>query len=112
VDVRDLRAPVHFDEDGPRHTPLFETERLWSELVCLERNQGFGPISDPDSDGLVLVITGDVVVQVGRGRKRRGQWEAALVPAGSQLTVTNATADPAVVLVVAAPPPPKRAVTE
>jgi hypothetical protein len=112
VDVRDLRALVHFDEDGPRHTPLFETERLWSELVCLERNQGFGPISDPDSDGLVLVITGDVVVQVGRGRKRRGQWEAALVPAGSQLTVTNATADPAVVLVVAAPPPPKRAVTE
>jgi hypothetical protein len=112
VDARDLRTLVHFDEDGPRHSLLFETGRLWSEVVCLGRNQGFGPISDPDSDGLVLVVTGSVVVQVDRGRKRRGQWEAALAPAGSQLTVTNATGDPAVVLLVAAPPPPKRAVTE
>jgi hypothetical protein len=112
VDARDLRALVRFDEDGPRHSPLFETDRLWSEVVCLDRNQGFGPISDPDSDALVLVVTGNVVVQVGRGRKRRGQWEAALVPAGSELAITNATADPAVVLIVAAPPPPARAVTE
>jgi len=34
------------------------------------------------------------------------------VPAGSELTVTNATEDPAVVLLVASPPPPKRAVSE
>jgi hypothetical protein len=52
------------------------------------------------------------VVQVNRGRKRLEQWEITLVPAGSELTVTNAAEDPAVVLLVASPPPPKRAVSE
>lgn len=112
MEARDLRELVRFDEDGPSHATLFETDRLWSEVVCLDRNQGVGPIADPDSDALVLVVTGQVVVQVDRGRKRREQWETALVPAGSELTITNATGEPAVVLLVAAPPPPKRAVSE
>jgi glyoxylate utilization-related uncharacterized protein len=112
VDARDLRDLVRFDEDGPHHEPLFESEHLWSEVVCLERNQALGTISDRDSDALVLVVSGRVVVQVERRRKRLEQWETALVPAGAELTVTNATGDPAVVMLVAAPPPPKRAVTE
>ena len=102
---------MRFDEGGPSHAALFETDRLWSEVVCLDRNQGLGPIADPDSDALVLVVTGQVVVQIDRGRKRREQWETALVPAGSELTITNATGEPAVVLLVAAPPPPERAVS-
>jgi glyoxylate utilization-related uncharacterized protein len=112
VDARDLRDLVRFGEDGPRHEPLFESEHLWSELVCLETNQAVGTISDPDSDALALIVTGRVVVQVDRRRKRLGQWEAAFVPAGAELTITNATGEPAVVLLVAAPPPPERAVTE
>jgi quercetin dioxygenase-like cupin family protein len=112
MEARDLRDLVHFDQDGPRHEALFETERLWSEIVCLDHGQALGPISDRESDAIVLVVTGKVVVQVDRGRKRREQWETALVPAGSELTLTNATDDPAVVLLVAAPPPPKRTITE
>ena len=112
VDARDLRDLVRFDEDGPHHEELFETEHLWSEVVCLERNQALGTIGDRDSDALVLVVTGRVVVQVDRRRKRLEQWGTTLVPAGSELTVTNATEDPAVVLLVASPPPPKRAVSE
>jgi hypothetical protein len=108
VDARDLRDLVDFDERGPRHATLFETARLWSEVVCLDRNQALGPIADRDSDALVLVVTGKVVVQVDRGRKRREQWETALVPAGAELSITNATGEPAVVLIVAAPPPPTR----
>jgi hypothetical protein len=86
VEDRDLRDLVRFDEGGPVHVPLFETGRLWSEVVCLEPNQSVGPISDGDSDAIVLVMTGKVVVQVDRTRKRREQWESA--------------------------PPPRRAVTE
>lgn len=112
MEARDLRELVHFDEDGPRHEALFETERLWSEIVCLNESQALGPISDRDSDAIVLVVSGKVIVQVDRGRKRREQWETALVPAGSELTLTNATGEPAVVLLVVAPPPPKRTVSE
>jgi quercetin dioxygenase-like cupin family protein len=108
MDTRDLRDLVHFDEDGPRHEPLFESEHLWSEVLCLEKNQSMGPIADPSSDAIALVVSGRVVVQVDRGRKRREQWEVTLVPAGAALTITNATGEPAVVLLVAAPPPPKR----
>ena len=108
MDTRDLRDLVHFDEHGPRHEPLFESEHLWSEVVCLDRNQAVGPIGDTSSDAIAVVVVGRVVVQVDRARKRREQWEATLVPAGTSLTITNATGEPAVVLLVAAPPPPKR----
>ena len=112
VDVRDLRDLVRFDEDGPRHEELFESEHLWSEVVCLDRNQALGTIADRDSDAIVLVVSGRVVVQVDRRRKRLEQWGTSLVPAGSELTITNATGDPAVVLLVAAPPPTRRPFTE
>jgi glyoxylate utilization-related uncharacterized protein len=111
MDAKDLRDLVRFDENGPRHEPLYETERLWSELVCLDRNDALGPISDAESDALVLVITGKVVVQVDRSRKRREQWETALVPAGSELSISNASGDPAVVLIVASPPPRRSTAT-
>jgi hypothetical protein len=111
MDAKDLRDLVRFDEDGPRHEALYETERLWSEIVCLDRNQALGPISDAGSDALVLVVSGKVVVQVDRSRKRREQWETALVPASSELSISNASGDPAVVLIVAAPPPARPAAT-
>ena len=112
MDARDLRDLVRFDEDGPHHEDLFESDHLWSEVVCLDRNQRIGTIQDADSDALVVVVTGRVVAQVNRGRKRLEQWETALVPAGSELTITNATEDPSVVLLVVAPPPVRRAVGE
>jgi hypothetical protein len=112
MEARDLRDLVQFEEEGPVHETLFETARLWSEVVCLDLNQALGPISDFDSDAVVLVVTGKVVVQVDRSRKRHEQWETSLVPAGSELTVTNASEDPAVILLVVAPPPPRRGVTE
>jgi redox-sensitive bicupin YhaK (pirin superfamily) len=112
METRDLRDLVRFEEVGPHHEALFETAKLWSEVVCLGRNQSLGPIADRDSDALVVVVTGRVVVQVDRRRKRRDQWETVLVPTGSELSITNATTDPAVVLLVAAPPPPRRAVSQ
>ena len=105
MEIRDLRDHVQFSPDGPLHEGLFETERMWSELVCLDRAQRFGPVSDPSSDAVLTVVAGEVVVHVGRSHKRIGQWSAALVPAGSDVAITNASMDPAVVLIVTAPPP-------
>ena|SRR5205807_5976543 len=105
MEIRDLRDHVRFTADGPLHEPLFESGRLWSELVCLDRAQRLGPVSDPASDAVITVVAGEVVVHIGRDHRRIGQWSAALVPSGTDLTVTNASMDPAVVLIVAAPPP-------
>lgn len=112
MEHKDLRELVRFSESGPHHGPLFESERLWSEVVCLDRAQELGPVSDPDSDGLLVLLAGEVAVQVGRGRKRLRQWGSVLVPAGSDLTIRNASMEPAVVLLVAAPPPTPRPISE
>jgi glyoxylate utilization-related uncharacterized protein len=102
LDIRDL---IHFSDDEPRRQTLVEGERLWSEIVCLQAAQGVGPIRDDDSDGIVVVLAGEVATQVGKGRARMKQWEAVDVPAGMELTIRNASEEPAVVLVVVAPPP-------
>lgn len=111
MDIKDLRGLVHFSDEGPHHAPAFESEHLWSEVVCLERAQELGPISDRDSDAIVLLLAGEVAVQVDRGRKRVRQWDAVLIPAGSELTIRNASVEPAVILLVASPPPTPRSLS-
>jgi redox-sensitive bicupin YhaK (pirin superfamily) len=105
MEAKDLRDLVHFDPDGPATHDVFETEHMWSQLICLERTQRVGPIGDPTSDALFVVVAGEVVIQVDRGRKRVQQWAAVLAPAGGEVTISNASLEPAVVLVTAAPPP-------
>ena len=102
LDIRDL---VHFSEDEPRHQTLFESEHLWSEIICLQDTQGLGPMTDDASDAVLVVLSGEIATQVDKTRSRIRQWDAVLIPAGAALTVKNASADPAVVLLVAAPPP-------
>jgi quercetin dioxygenase-like cupin family protein len=102
---KNLREIVRFSSKAPVRSTLYETERLWSELICLEGNQQVGPLGDPSSDAVCTVVAGDVIVQLGRARKRLSQWGTVLVPAETELHVTNATEEPAVVFLVAAPPP-------
>ena len=112
MQTKDLRDLVRFSEEGPRHGTVFESPHLWSEVVCLQRVQELGPIADPDSDALCVLLSGEVAIQVGRGRERIRQWGTVLVPAGSELTIRNASVEPAVILLVAAPPPTPRALSE
>ena len=105
METKDLRELVSFSPEQPAKHSVLETGRIWSQLLCLERNQQLGPMSDPGSDALFTVVAGKVVLQADRKRSRLGQWEVAVVPAGSAVTVTNASEDPAVVLIVTAPPP-------
>ena len=102
LDIRDL---VHFGDDEAARRTLAESDRLWSQVVCLQGAQGVGPLLEEDADGLLVVLAGSVATQVGKGRARMGQWESVLVPAGVELTVRNASEEPAVVLLVVSPPP-------
>jgi quercetin dioxygenase-like cupin family protein len=111
VEETNLKEHVQFSPDGVRRETLFDTGRLWAEVLCFERNQRVGPVMDPDSDALFTVAAGQAVVQVDNKRKRVEQWTTVLVPAGSEVTVTNASADPLVMFLVAAPPPVPRAMS-
>jgi len=105
VKTRDVRDLVRFSDDEARHETLLEGEHLWSEVICMQGAQGLGPMRDEGSDAVLLVLSGEVSAQMGKGRARMKQWETVLVPAGEELTVRNASAEPAVLLLVAAPPP-------
>jgi mannose-6-phosphate isomerase-like protein (cupin superfamily) len=108
---RNLQDLVHFSPQAVTRETVFEAPNLWSQLVCLDRNQHIGPVADRDSDGMFTVLAGEGVFLVDRKRRRVGQWHTVLVPAGSEVSVTNASADPLVILMVASPPPGAHAVT-
>jgi mannose-6-phosphate isomerase-like protein (cupin superfamily) len=105
VETLDIRDLVRFSDDEPRRRTLIDGEHLWSEIICLQGAQGVGPVRDDASDGLLVVLAGEIATQVGKGRARMKQWESVEVPAGLELTVRNASDEPAVVLLVVAPPP-------
>lgn len=110
MESRTLTRFVHFSPDGVRRETVFETEHLWSQVLCFERNQSLGPVMDPDADAMFTIVAGEAVFLVAGDRKRLKQWGSVLVPAGSEVSVSNASADPLVLLLVAAPPPVPREV--
>ena len=110
MENRTLTRFVHFSPDGVRRETVFETDHLWTQILCFERNQSLGPVMDPDADAMFTVVAGEAVFLVDADRKRLKQWGAVLVPAGAEVTVSNASVEPLVVMLVAAPPPVPRAV--
>src|SRR5205814_10646117 len=94
--TRTLTDLIHFTDDAARTELLFETRRLWSQVICLQGAQAVGPLSDDEADGLLFVLSGEVAAQVGRSRARLKQWTTAPVPAGDALTLRNASPAPAV----------------
>jgi glyoxylate utilization-related uncharacterized protein len=112
VDTADLRDFIEIEEGGVVRRSVFESEHLWAQVVCLDRNRSYGPVSDPASDALVTVLAGEAVLQVDRRRKRLRQWGSAIVPAASELVATNASGEPLVLLIVTAPPPTPRPVSD
>lgn len=105
MESRDLKDLVRFSEGGVTRETVFETERVWSEVLCFDRAQRLGPLKDAAADAVFTIVAGEAVFQVDRKRKRLGQWGSVLVPAGAELTVANASVEPLVLLLVVAPPP-------
>lgn len=109
--TRDLKDLVGFSAERLQRSSLFETAHLWSDLLCFDRNQRLGPITDDASDAVFTIVAGEGVFVVDGKRRRLAQWSTVLVPAGAEVSIANASVDPLVVMVVAAPPPAARAVT-
>ena len=105
MDVVSLTDLVEFSPDGPQRVAVAQSDRLYAQLICLERAQETESMSDPGSDAVLAIVAGEVVVFVDRSRKRLTQWATALIPAGSGVVIRNASEDPAVVLLIIAPPP-------
>jgi glyoxylate utilization-related uncharacterized protein len=104
VEKKNLTKLVKFSDAGTHQETVFRAEHLWSEIICLSRNQAAHPMTDPVADAMFTVIAGEVVVYVDRKFKRFRQWDSTVAPAAAEVVIKNASSEPAVVLVVAAPP--------
>ena len=111
MERRNLTRMVRFSSDGVLRETVFETDHLWSQVLCFDRNQALGPVTDPDADAMFTIVAGEAVFVVDGDRRRLKQWESVLVPAGAEVTVSNASVEPLVLLLVAAPPPAPQGVT-
>jgi quercetin dioxygenase-like cupin family protein len=84
---------------------LFETERFFCDVYCLEPDQAQKQHAHIANDKVYAVLEGTVVAQVAGEERELHQGEAVLVPAGDEHGVVNRSSGRAALLVFMAPHP-------
>jgi quercetin dioxygenase-like cupin family protein len=94
-----------FDGAKLQKINLFETERFFLDVYCLEPGQAQKAHAHAGSDKVYAVLEGAVVAQVGGEERELKPGEAVLAPAGSEHGIVNRSQARAAVLVFMAPKP-------
>ena len=84
---------------------LFETERFFLDVYCLEPGQTQKAHAHAGSDKVYAVLEGAIVAQVGPDEQELRAGEAVLAPAGTEHGIANRSDSRAAVLVFMAPKP-------
>jgi len=96
-----------FSPEKMRKVGLFETERFFLDLYCLEPGQSQKAHAHEGCDKLYLVVEGRARVQVGSETRALGAGECVLAAAGEMHGLENDSRARAVVLTFMAPKPGK-----
>jgi len=94
-----------FDAARMQKLNLFETERFFCDVYCLEPGQSQKAHAHAGSDKVYAVLEGTVVARVGGEEREITAGEAVLAEAGSEHGVTNRSGQRAALLVFMAPKP-------
>ena len=94
-----------FDAAKMQKLNLFETERFFCDVYCLEPGQSQKAHAHAGSDKVYAVLEGTVVASVGGEERELKAGEAVLAEAGSEHGVTNRSSQRAALLVFMAPRP-------
>ena len=105
IEVRNFAALRRFAPDKLQKLNLFETERFFCDIYCLEPGQEQKAHAHAGSDKLYAVLEGEVEVIVGSETRELRAGEIALCPAASQHGVVNRSGARASLLVFMAPHP-------
>ncbi len=101
-----VRAAQKFSADKMVKANLFQTERLYYDVYCLEPGQAQKVHSHAGCDKVYLVLAGRAIVTIGTEERELGPDEAALAPAGVPHGIRNAApVERLSALVVTTPPP-------
>jgi mannose-6-phosphate isomerase-like protein (cupin superfamily) len=105
MDSKNIRAAARFAADKMVKASVFQTERLFYDVYCLEPGQAQKIHSHAGSDKVYLVLSGRAVVAIGDEERELGPDEAVLAPAGVAHGIRNAGSERVTALVVTTPPP-------
>ena len=105
IEVRNFAAVRRFSAEKLQKLNLFETERFFCDVYCLEPGQEQKAHAHAASDKLYAVLEGSVEVRVGTETRELSAGELALCPAGSEHGVANRSGTRAALLVFMAPRP-------
>lgn len=94
-----------FDAAKMQKIGLFETDRFFCDVYCLEPGQSQKAHAHAGSDKVYAVLEGAVVARVGGESVELRAGDAVLAPAGSEHGIENRTGARAAVLVFMAPKP-------
>ncbi|HUJ25872.1 MAG TPA: cupin domain-containing protein [Myxococcales bacterium] len=94
-----------FDGAKMQKINLFETERFFTDIYCLEPGQSQKAHVHAGADKLYAVLEGSVVARVGGEEQELQQGEVVLAPAGTEHGIENRGNARAAVLVFMAPKP-------
>ena len=102
---KSIKQALQFLPDKMKKNSLFETERLFCDLYCLEPGQEQGAHVHQGSDKIYFVLQGKGLFQVGDSEKELGKDEIAIAPSGQKHGVKNPGPERLVLLVLMAPKP-------
>ena len=96
-----------FSPDKMKKVGLFETERFFLDLYCLEPGQSQKPHAHEGCDKVYLVVEGSGRVRVGDETRALARGEAVLAGSGEVHGIENDSGARLVVLTFMSPPPGK-----
>ncbi|CAI2718599.1 cupin domain-containing protein [Nitrospina watsonii] len=103
--VLKVREQAAFKAEKMNKVSLFDTDRFFCDVYCLEPGQAQKVHAHEGSDKIYYVLEGKGMVTVGREEKEMSADEITLAPSGEEHGVVNHTDRRLVMLVFMAPKP-------
>lgn len=105
MDIKDVRASRRFSAEKMQKMNLFETDRMFVDVYCLEPGQAQKVHAHAGADKVYFILEGRGRFRVGEEERDLESGQAVLAPAGLDHGVTNASGQGLVLLVFMAPNP-------
>ncbi len=105
MDIKNFNATRRFAAEKMQKLNLFESERFFCDVYCLEPGQEQKAHAHAGSDKVYAVLEGEVEARVGAETARLAAGDAICAPAGSEHGVRNPGPRRAALLVFMAPRP-------
>ena len=105
LETRNVKAERHFSAEKMQKVNLFETERMFADIYCLEPGQEQKRHAHTGADKIYFVIEGTGRFHIGGEERDLGPDQIVLAPSDVEHGVRNQSQTRLVLLVFMAPNP-------